>query len=229
MCGRTSLFAPKASLETRFDASFEATYEPRYNIAPESDLYVIHNDDPTAIVADEWGFVPAWADRVDDGPRPINAREETVAENNLFSSAFESNRALVLADGYYEWAGERGGKQPFRIVRADEQPFAMAGIWSHFEGTDHDVETVAIITTEAAEPIAEIHDRMPVVLEHGAETRWLHGYPDESEALLASQTAALESHPISTLVNDPTNDSPAVIDPVGGDSGQAALADFDGD
>ncbi len=227
MCGRTSLFAPKASLETRFDGTFEAAYEPRYNIAPQSDLYAIHGEEPEAIVADKWGFVPTWTDQIDEGPRPINARAETVAETNLFREAFESNRALVLADGYYEWAGDRGGKQPYRITREDGEPFAMAGLWSRFDGTEQTVDTIAIITTAATEPVAPIHDRMPVILEPGAEADWLHGR--ETDPLREAQTDTLRTQAISTRINDPANDFPGVIDPVGGDSGQLDLAEFGAD
>lgn len=128
MCGRTSLFTPQPEIERRFDATFGHVFEPRYNIAPGDNLVAIHDDEKETLTADEWGFVPAWADAFDAGPRPINARAETVDENHLFRSAFENRRALVVADGFYEWQGERGGKQPYRVAMGDTSLFAMAGI-----------------------------------------------------------------------------------------------------
>lgn len=228
MCGRTSLFTPQPEIERRFDAEFDHDYEPRYNIAPGDTLAVIAPEDSETITTASWGFVPEWADSVDDGPRPINARAETVAENGLFRSAFENRRALVIADGYYEWAGNRGGKQPYRIARSDEAPFAMAGLWSHWSTDGDSLSTVTIITTEPNETVASIHDRMPVILEPGTESHWLDGNaaPERLDVLKPSPNPDLEAHQISTLINDPANDSPAVIDPVGGGAGQTGLEDF---
>lgn len=229
MCGRTSLFAPEPAIERRFDATFDHDYEPRYNVAPGSRLAVVHDADPETITSDEWGFVPEWADSLEAGPRPINARAESIAETDLFRSAVENRRALVLADGYYEWAGARGGKQPYRITMGEGDLFAMAGLWSRVavQGSTH--TTVAIVTTAAAEGLADIHDRMPVVLDRTAESRWLEDSPEVASSLLDPAADRLEATPVSTLVNDPSNDSPAVIDPIGGGRGQTGLGDFGAD
>ena len=98
MCGRTSLFTPQPEIERRFNAEFDRDFEPRYNIAPRDDLVVVHDEDTETLTFDEWGFVPSWADDFDEGPRPINARAETVDENNLCRLSFEKRRALVVAD-----------------------------------------------------------------------------------------------------------------------------------
>lgn len=228
MCGRTSLFTPQAEIEQRFDATFDHAYEPRYNIAPGDNLVAIHDDEPGTLTTDEWGFVPSWADDFDAGPRPINARGETVDENELFRSAVENRRALVVADGYYEWQGERGGKQPYRVAKEVTSPFAMAGIWSQWGDSNERRTTIAIITTEANEVVAPIHDRMPVILDEDGETTWLQSESNEraAELLEPYQGEDLEVAPISTVVNDPANDSPAIIDPIGGDRGQTGLDSF---
>lgn len=282
MCGRTSLFAPQPAIERRFDATFETDYRPRYNVAPGDDLVVVHDASPDTLTRDEWGFVPAWADRPGDGPRPINARAETVRENDLFGPAFESRRALVVVDGYYEWRGKREGTHPYRIAREDGEPFAMAGVWSRWEGADERgdgeggggyggsggygvsgygagggygggegvggeyggsqgkdgdggnggesaLTTVAIVTTTANADLATIHDRMPAIVPRADEKRYLESDPGNAAALLGPYRGGdLEATPISTLVNDPANDSPAVIEPVGGESGQTGLDDFGG-
>ncbi|HKJ60207.1 MAG TPA: SOS response-associated peptidase, partial [Halobacteriales archaeon] len=115
MCGRFSLFVPPGILEERFDAEVGASYVPRYNVAPRDDVAAIRNDDQETIDALSWGLVPDWVDDPDDFPRPINARAETVAEKPSFRDAFAERRCLVLADGFYEWTGRRGSKQPYRI------------------------------------------------------------------------------------------------------------------
>lgn len=231
MCGRTSLFTPQPEIERRFEATFDRDFEPRYNIAPGEDLVVIHGDDRATLTHDEWGFVPAWADDFDAGPRPINARAETVDENTLFRSAFENRRALVVADGFYEWQGDRGGKQPYRVAMAENRLFAMAGVWSRWEDGDAERTTVAIITTDANEVVESIHDRMPVILPEAQESTWLdpESLADAKDLLGPYAGADLGAYPISTVVNDPANDSPAVVDPVGGDTGQTGLDSFGSD
>lgn len=231
MCGRTSLFSPQPAIERRFEATFEEAYEPRYNIAPGDELVVLHDATPETLTTDSWGYVPEWATEFDGGPRPINARAETLAETDLFAPAVESRRALVIADGFYEWAGDRGGKQPYRIALGDQEPFAMAGVWSRWEGNGSSRSTVAIVTTDANDVLEPIHDRMPVVLDREGERTWLESDSVDAalEVLQPYSGADMAATPVSTAVNDPANDSPQVVEPVGGDSGQTDLGRFGAD
>ena len=228
MCGRTSLYRDPVDIEDAFDAAIAFDYRPRYNIAPRDDRAVITADDDDTITAKEWGLVASWADDPDDGHRPINARAETVAEKSMFAEAFSDRRCLVLADGFYEWqAPARGPKQPYRIHRGNE-PFAFAGIWNRFQTNGAALDTVAIITTAANDVVEPIHDRMPVILEPGIEREWLHADANDARALLEPYRGNdLETYPISTRVNDPSFDDPAVLDEasVGEQSG---LGDFAG-
>lgn len=230
MCGRTSLYAALGLLEDRFDARADFAYEPRYNIAPSQDLAVIRNTTPETITQQNWGLLPSWADDPEDAPRPINARAETVAEKPMFRSAFEDRRCLVLADGFYEWQGERGSKQPYRVVREDLEPFAFAGLWERWEGNgDNDdvLETVTIITTEANEVVEPVHDRMPVMLDRGDEEIWLNGGDAETlqDVLDPYPAAELRAYPVSKRVNDPSFDDPEVVVDIGE---QRGLDEFGG-
>ncbi|MFC4552527.1 MULTISPECIES: SOS response-associated peptidase [Halorussus] len=216
MCGRTSLFVPQSVLEERFDATAVESITPRYNVAPGDDLATVRNDVVDEIDQFEWGLIPSWVDDPDDSPRPINARAETVVEKPMFREAFEQRRCLVLADGFYEWKGRRGSKQPYRITRRDDQPFAFAGLWETWEGPDGVRETATIVTTEANETVADVHDRMPVILDRADERTWLTAtdetrlqsvldpYPDDD----------LRAYPVSKRVNDPANDSPDIIEEI---------------
>jgi putative SOS response-associated peptidase YedK len=112
MCGRTSLAVDPSVLEARFGATAPPALPERYNIAPGEDLLTVRNAAPGTIGTAEWGLIPGWADDPAAGPTPINARSETVAEKPMFQEAFERRRCLVLADGFYEWKGSRGAKQP---------------------------------------------------------------------------------------------------------------------
>ena len=228
MCGRYTLFAPPADIEERFGATFEEPPAPRYNAAPRQSLPVITNDAPDSIDALEWGLIPHWADSA-SGNRPINARAETVAEKRSFRDAYENRRCLVLADGFYEWQRTNDGKQPYRVTLESEEPFALAGLWERWQPPEKQtgltefgdgepdreaevIETFAITTTEPNGVVEKLHDRMAVVLERDAERRWLaeggadllRPYPDDE----------MTAYPVSTAVNDPSNDSPELVEAV---------------
>jgi len=235
MCGRYSLFAPREDIEERFGATFAYDYEPRYNAAPRQSLPVITAEEPETIQRMEWGLIPSWADDRSDFEF-INARAETVDRKRSFAEAYEQRRCLVPADGFYEWKEENGGKQPYRVTLADQTPFAMAGLYERWrppqrqaglgefgagdtaaaesEGEDV-IETFTILTTEPNEFMTDLHHRMSVVLAPDEETTWLHGDSQERARLLDPYDGELAARPVSRAVNDPTNDSPAVLDAPG--------------
>jgi putative SOS response-associated peptidase YedK len=181
----------------------------------------------------EWGLVPPWAEDRDDGGF-INARAETLTEKPSFRDAFEgtggAGRCLVLADGFYEWVETDDGKQPYRVTRADGEPFAMAGLWSRWEppteqtglgdfagsgpGGVDPVETFTIVTTEPNAVVAELHHRMAVILPPGREREWLTREAADAAELLRPYEGELDAYPVSTLVNDPANDTPEVAEPI---------------
>jgi putative SOS response-associated peptidase YedK len=227
MCGRTSLFAPQSIVEERFDATAVEPLCPRYNIAPREDLAVIRNDAPETIDLLEWGLLPHWDDDLDDAPRPINARAETVAQKRTFAEAFEQRRCLVLADGFYEWQETRGGKQPYRVERVGGEPFAMAGLFERWEGAGSVEETVTVVTTEPNAVVEPLHHRMAVVLDPDEEERWLaDADPGTHRELLdPSPAEQWRSYPVSTRVNDPNNDDPGIVEEIDPDV-QTGLGEF---
>lgn len=212
MCGRTALFAPQSYLEDRFDAEASEPIVPRYNIAPQDDLAVVKNTARDTIDQIRWGLIPFWAD--EPGSGMINARAETVDEKPSFKNAYESRRCLVLSNGFYEWDGSRGSKQPYYLYRPDNDVFAMAGIWETWSENGEEIESVAIITTEANETVSSIHDRMPVILEEEEESEWIaESPPDNPESLLDPLPAdQLTSHKVSPEVNNPANDRASLIE-----------------
>ncbi|MDG5778443.1 SOS response-associated peptidase [Haloarculaceae archaeon H-GB1-1] len=229
MCGRTSLFVDRPTLETRFGAEVVADggYTPRYNIAPGEPLEVVTNDATDEIDRFHWGLVPFWADEPEEGI--INARSETASEKRVFADAWESRPCLVLSSGFYEWQRPNGGpKQPYRIHREDDPAFAMAGLWEVWEGDGERRPCVTILTTEPNDLLKPIHDRMPVVLPADAESTWLDGDPDERADLCRPyHEDDLDADEISTRVNDPSNDDPSVIEPLGHE--QSGLGEFGSD
>lgn len=229
MCGRTSLAVAMGVLMERFDAepADGVSIQPRYNLAPRDDLVVIQNDAPKEMDLLQWGFLPQWADSPDATPRPINARSETAAEKPMFRDAFENRRCLILADGFYEWKGQRGSKQPYRIERTDQEPYAYAGLWETWSQSDETLATCTILTCDANEVVGQVHDRMPVMLTQEAEREWLNGADVEelNELLKPYPDDELRAYPISKRINNPNNDSAELIEEI--DIGeQSGLGEF---
>jgi len=222
MCGRTSLFADRDTLQTRFDVTVPEDYTPRYNIAPGEDLAVITNEAPETIEHVHWGVIPPWGDGPGDGL--INARAETVAEKDVFAAAWEARPCLVPSSGFYEWQPRGGHKQPYRVHREDGL-FAMAGLWERWTGGEEPLRTVTILTTAANDLMAPLHDRMPVILPPEAESTWLTAEPEERATLCEPYPDEdLEAYETTTRVNSPANDDPEVIKPL--EHEQTGLEEF---
>ena len=219
MCGRYTLSTPLEALEQRFHAVLSREVSaPTYNAAPSQALPVICNTHPQEIIVSAWGFVPEWAAGRADVKPLLNARAETVATKPTFRQAFRSKRCLVLSDGFYEWKRAGKSKVPHRIALKSGTLFAFAGIWS----TVHDSSgrpymTFAILTTEANALVAQIHNRMPVILHARDEATWLNQRCplDEAQALLAPFPADLLTlYEVSPKVNSPVYNTPDALHPV---------------
>ena len=220
MCGRYTLVAPAPVFEDHFEASFAESLAPSYNAAPSQRLPIIRNDQPGKIQLLSWGLVPAWSKDPKSGPRPINARAETLAEKPTFRTLVGRRRCLVLADSFYEWQATAQGKVPHRILRQDEAPFAFAGLWDEWadRATGEVLPTFTIVTTTANALMAPLHERMPVILpDRAAELMWLADEAGQAAHLAQLQPlpeGILKAYPISTLVNSPGNNSPEVLRPI---------------
>src|SRR5450631_2457457 len=168
MCGRiTSLLSPEL-LATIFEVSPPPVVEPHYNIAPTQLVWVVRNDgDHNRFDHMKWGLIPFWAKDQKIGSSLINARSETVHEKPAFRHCIKSRRCIIPASGFYEWLRVGDQKQPNYILMADGGIMAFAGIWDqwHLPGEDLLLESFSILTTEANELLAPIHDRMPVILQ----------------------------------------------------------------
>ncbi|MEM6674043.1 MAG: SOS response-associated peptidase [Planctomycetota bacterium] len=222
MCGRYALTVEPDVLEALFALDSLPEFEPRFNLAPsQSAPVVVRGDDPETRTARtmRWGLVPSWAKDSKIGYRTINARSETAAEKPSFRSAFNKRRCLVPAEWFYEWKREGKQKVPYRLRRADGQPLALAGLWEHWKGSDAESArtTFTILTTAANDDLAELHDRMPCILERDGFERWLTPeVPDEeaTAALLAPAPAGtLVRDRVSTRLNNVRNEGPELMTP----------------
>jgi putative SOS response-associated peptidase YedK len=227
MCGRFLSLSTLDELTAQL-AIDEVATEPlprRYNVAPSTEIYaVVDRDGQRRLGTLRWGFVPPWAKSLRGGKQPINARVETVATSRMFAPSFERRRCLIPADGFYEWKAHGKGrrKQPYHLAEPDGRPLVFAGIWSSWRDREAmDLEPVfstAIVTTEAAGEITEIHHRMPVILPETLWDDWLaadaHDAPHLLEAVRALGPPRLQATPIGTAVNDVRNDAPGLLEPV---------------
>ncbi|MBZ0115045.1 MAG: SOS response-associated peptidase [Thermoanaerobaculia bacterium] len=221
MCGRYTLSTPGALLQERFDLDHEPESMARYNIAPTQEAPVIVATAQPGLRHLEtmrWGLVPAFAKDPTQGARAINARSETVASRPSFRDSFATRRCLVPADGFYEWQGRGGAKQPFHARRRDLAPFAFAGLWAEWRerSTDTPLRTYTIITCPPNELLSTLHDRMPVVLPSADFSPWLDEETDAEELrslLVPAPEDAWEVVPVSSRVNSVRNDDPSCLGP----------------
>lgn len=222
MCGRFALITPGEVLAEQFQLSEVPALAPRYNIAPTQPIAAVRlarEGIARELVLLRWGLIPSWAKDPGVGSRLINARSETVAEKPSFRSAFKSRRCLVPADGFYEWQRQERGRQPFFIRMREGTPFAIAGLWEHWQGPEGEViESCTLLTTAANEVMRPLHDRMPVILNPKDYDLWLDPDVQKREALsplLRPYTAeAMVAYPVRPVVNSPANDSPLCIEPL---------------
>ena len=222
MCGRFFLEASLDELAELFGPFEGLTPPPRYNIAPTQPVAILREDAAGGrhLVPVRWGLVPGWSKGPDSRFSMINARAETVAERPAYRAAFRYRRCLVPASGFYEWqARPKGKKQPYAICRPDHRPFAMAGLWEHWQGSDgSEIESCTVIVTGANRRLASVHDRMPVILAPEDFDAWLDRHAQHPADLLSLLHSVpddwLEGYPVSTDVNNPQHDSPSLIRPV---------------
>ena len=215
MCGRFTLTIDVADLQDAFPQfSFPSQYTPHYNIAPTQPVLVIPNDGKSAADFFIWGLVPSWAKDPTIGARLINARAETLTEKPSFRGSFKYRRCIIPADGFYEWKSQPGTKikVPYFIHLKPCQPFAFAGLWDEWQSPDGSrIRSCTIITTQPNALMATLHDRMPVLLPNDGYTQWLDPSPgtlaDLQRLLTPFPAEKMDIYPVSSLVNNPTNDS----------------------
>ena len=184
MCGRFAFYSPSEAVLNLFGAQDGVTSDPRYNIAPTQYVVGVRNDaeGQREACSLKWGLIPFWAKDPSIGNRMINARAETVAEKPAYRNAFKHRRCVVLADGFYEWRREGSVKTPHFITTASREPFGLAALWESWtdKGTGEHIESTTLITTEADGYVAQLHHRMPVVLDPALATAWLEGNKQEN-------------------------------------------------
>jgi putative SOS response-associated peptidase YedK len=233
MCGRYVSVKSDGDVLSDFDAvdaTGDEAYEPDWNIAPTKPVRTIVNrplrdaagnsaDTPTRqLRVMSWGLVPSWAKDRSTASKMFNARVESVATKPAFRKAYEKRRCLIPADGWYEWRLlDSTTKQPLYMTPGDGHSIAFAGLYEFWRGGDGPtLSTCTIITTPAEGALAEVHERMPLVLPRSAWARWLAPAVSDPADLLQSWDEAggehLELRPVATTVNHVDNNGAELIE-----------------
>jgi putative SOS response-associated peptidase YedK len=229
MCGRFTLTLPDATSLARalgavIDAESAALYRPRYNVAP-SDLHPILRSRSRAggpgreLVVARWGLVNHWQTGARPARCPINARSETLRTSRAFRGAFERRRCVVPADGFFEWTGPKSARRPIWFHRPDGGLLHLAGLYESWQPGEADgprERTFTVLTTAANDVVAEVHDRMPVVLRTEQLDRWLddeRAGPDLVDWLAPTPHDALVGREVSPRVSAVKNDDPTCLEP----------------
>lgn len=202
-----------------FDLVAEPEITARYNIAPGQMAAVVREqEDGRALAFLKWGLIPPWAKDPKSGPHPINARAETAHEKPLFRNALVSRRCLVAADGFYEWK-KTNGKQPYFCRLKGGGPFGMAALWEKWQAPGgEEIQSFTILTTNANDLMADVHDRMPVIVDPADFDLWMDPKAKDHWAidnvLKPYSPDRMEIYPVSPMVNNPSNEDAGCINPV---------------
>jgi putative SOS response-associated peptidase YedK len=212
MCGRFSLVTTKEKLQQQLPfVEVPDTMHISYNIAPTQDAYVVTDEDPSHLQQLAWGLVPYWSDDGKNAGRLINARREGIETKPSFKMPIRKRRCLVPADSFYEWRKEGRNRVPYRILLKDDNLMVFAGVWDEWRKDGHVFRSFSIITTDANGDMADLHDRMPLLLTTpGQQRRWLE-LEDLDEVLTLLQTpldGSIKKYRVSEKVNSVANDSP---------------------
>jgi len=225
MCARYVISSPPAAIRALFGYQEQPNFPPRYNVAPTQPIPIVRLvDGRRSFALVRWGLIPAWVKDPKAISLLINARSESMSDKPAFRNAMRRRRCLIPADGFYEW--RRGDpKHPFFVRRRSGGPMAFAGLWETWTGPNgEELDTAAIATTRANRTLADIHERMPAIVEPRAFDLWLDCVNVEAEtaaALIApAPEGLLEAREISAAVNRVANDDASLIEPVA--SGAAA-------
>ncbi len=237
MCGRYTITSAPEAYRALFRYAEQPNFPPRYNVAPTQPIPIVRLEQGErhfALV--RWGLIPSWVKDPHDFSLLINARGESVTEKPAFRNAMKRRRCLVPADGFYEWQPAGGRKQPY-YIRAKSGaksgansgakppgaksgvPLAFAGLWETWEGPNgEEIDSATIITTRANRLLADIHDRMPVIVPEAAFDLWLDCANVDAATAAAVIAPApeglLEAYPVSTAVNRTANDNAGLLEPV---------------
>jgi putative SOS response-associated peptidase YedK len=217
MCGRYCITSAPEAIRALFRYPDRPNFPPRYNVAPTQPVPIVRmTEGERRFALVRWGLIPPWVKDPKAIALLINARGETVNDKPAFRNAMRRRRCLFPADGFYEWKVEDGRRRTFHARQPGGGPLAFAGLWETWIGPNgEEMETAAIITTQANREMGAIHHRAPVIVPPEQFDFWLDDKVDAGEAeqlIRPSPDGSMEVYEVSPAVNKVTNDSPELIE-----------------
>jgi putative SOS response-associated peptidase YedK len=220
-CNRYRLTHSKQYLAERFQAWDEIDERPRYNIAPSQPVLTVRREGKKArkFTKMRWGLIPSWATDMSIGNRTLNARLETVTTTPSFRDSILTKRCLIPADGFYEWRAMGSVKQPYCFEVGEGDVFALAGLWDQWKGPGGKIiESCTILTTTPNSLVADMHDRMPVIVTPDKYDVWLDPDVTDFDAirdiLKPYDADLMRRYPVSTRLNNSKNEGAESAAPV---------------
>lgn len=204
MCGRFANHLDALHQWAGLLEDWPQAVETGFNIAPTRTIPAFT---ASAGMPMRWSLIAPWARQVDSRYATFNARIESIADKPAYRHAWkQSQRCLIPALGYYEWRSEGGRKQPYFVHCADGEPMVFAGIYEPARGPDFPA-SCAIITRPATPSMADLHPRMPVMLQPGQAGDWFDARPAQAAELAGDgQPPGLEMYAVDTRMNKPTHE-----------------------
>lgn len=222
MCGRFTITSPMEELVDKYMAivSEGFDYSFNYNVAPMQYIpTIIGRNSGNRLGSLRWGLVPSWASDDRIGSKMINARAETLTEKPAFKRLICSKRCIIPTNGFYEWKKDGAHKQPMRILMKDNAVFSLAGLYDTWISSDgYKLSTCTIITTEPNRLMADIHNRMPVILRPQDESEWLSQESSKESVLQLLKPYAAEemrAYKVDSAVGNVRNNNEGLIQEVG--------------
>lgn len=230
MCGRYCITSAPEAIRALFRYPERPNFPPRYNVAPTQPVPIVRMvDGERHFALVRWGLIPAWVKDPKGFSLLINARGDSVNDRPAFRNAMKRRRCLFPADGFYEWRTEGSRKQPFFAHPAMPGPIAIAGLWETWTGPNgEEMETAAVVTTDANKLLSTVHHRAPVIVAPEAFDLWLDCARVDATTATALITPAPEGsmavREISPAVNRVANDSPELLEPYNAPQQDAGVA-----
>jgi putative SOS response-associated peptidase YedK len=218
MCGRYTITSAPEAIRALFGYPEQPNFPPRYNVAPTQPIPIVRLvEGKRQFALVRWGLLPSWVKDPKTFALLINARGESVTDKPAFRAAMKRRRCLIPADGFYEWKAVAGRKQPFFVRLKSGAPMAFAGLWECWTGPNgEELETAAIITTDANRTLAPIYNRMPVIVPPEGFDLWLNTNDVDATtaaALIApAPDSLLEAYEVSAAVNRTANDNAKLVE-----------------
>jgi putative SOS response-associated peptidase YedK len=220
MCGRYAITSAPEAIRALFRYDERPNFPPRYNVAPTQPIPIVRlNEGKREFALVRWGLIPSWVNNPKTFSLLINARGESVIDKPAFRAAMRRRRCLIPADGFYEWkpVGER--KRPYFVRLKSGRPLAFAGLWETWTGPNgEEMDSAAIVTTNANRALAAIHERMPVIVPPEAFDLWLDcgkvDAPTAAALIAPAPEGLLDVYEVSTAVNRVANDDARLVAPL---------------